>query len=191
MKVVKFLSLGLLISISYQCKEVKKEVDATQKEVKAVVEEAKPKTLKVTLEPKSDTNVSGEITFSEISGSVHMVATITGLTPGEHAIHIHEKADCSSADGKSTGGHWNPTFSAHGKWGAPEGYHKGDIGNFTEDANGNGKVEFTTDEWCIGCGENSKDITGKGVIVHQGADDFVTQPTGDAGGRVSCAGLIL
>ncbi|MEA1786127.1 superoxide dismutase family protein [Arenibacter sp. GZD96] len=191
MKVVKILTLGVLLSISYQCKEVKKEVNAAETEIKAVVEEVLPKTLNVTLEPKSDTNVSGEITFTEANGEVKMVATISGLTPGEHAIHIHEKADCSAADGTSTGGHWNPTFSAHGKWGATEGYHKGDIGNFTADADGNGKVEFATDEWCIGCGEDTKDITGKGVIVHQGVDDFVTQPTGAAGGRVSCAGLIL
>ena len=115
---------------------------------------------------------------------------MSGLTPGEHAIHIHEKADCSSADGKSTGGHWNPTFAPHGKWGSTEGYHRGDIGNFTADAEGNATVEFSTDEWCLGCGDETKNLIGKGVIVHQGEDDFVTQPTGDAGGRISCAGII-
>ena len=60
------------------------------------------------------------------------------LSPGMHAIHLHEKADCSSPDGKSAGGHWNPTFSKHGKWGDENGYHKGDIGNFEVDENGNG-----------------------------------------------------
>jgi Cu-Zn family superoxide dismutase len=112
------------------------------------------------------------------------------LTEGVHAIHIHEKADCSSTDGKSTGGHWNPTAQPHGKWDAVEGYHKGDIGNFTADASGKGSVTFTTDQWCIGCGDETKDILGKAVIVHAGTDDYITQPTGDAGGRVSCAGII-
>ena len=128
--------------------------------------------------------------FEEINGTVAFKAEMTGLTEGTHAIHIHQTADCSSADGKSTGGHWNPTAQPHGKWGAEAGYHKGDIGNFIANADGNGTITFSTDEWCIGCGDNTKDILGKAIIVHQGKDDFVTQPTGAAGGRVSCGGII-
>ena len=143
----------------------------------------------VMLQPKSDTQVSGSATFIEKGSVVTFEANIKGLTPGEHAIHIHEKADCSAADASSAGGHWNPTFKKHGKWGSVE-YHKGDIGNFTADANGNGTIKFSTDQWCIGCGDATKDITGKGLIVHKGADDFTTQPTGNAGGRVACAGII-
>jgi len=51
-------------------------------------------------------------------------------------------------------------------------------------------IEFATDEWCIGCGDATKDILGKGIIVHQGVDDFISQPSGAAGSRVSCAGII-
>jgi len=119
-----------------------------------------------------------------------MTAVMDGLTEGTHAIHIHDKADCSSADGKSTGGHWNPTATPHGKWGAAEGYHKGDIGNFNADAKGNGTITHITDEWCIGCGDSNKDILGKAIIVHQGTDDFTSQPSGAAGARVSCGGII-
>lgn len=191
MKVLNVLLLGIVLSTSYNCKEVKKEAENAATEIKTIVKDVKPTTLKVALEPKSASNVSGEAIFTETNGTVQLTATLTGLTPGEHAIHIHEKSDCSADDGTSTGGHWNPTFGAHGKWGSQEGYHKGDIGNFIADENGNGKVEFSTNEWCIGCGDDTKDITGKGIIVHQGVDDFVTQPTGNAGGRVSCAGLIL
>ena len=147
------------------------------------------KTLTVALEAKSSSAVAGTATFTEKNGKVTFVAKMTGLTPGVHAIHIHEKADCSSADGSSAGGHWNPTFKKHGKWGVAE-YHKGDIGNFTADEKGNGTITLTTDEWCIGCGDANKDILGKGLIVHQGTDDFTTQPTGNAGGRVACAGII-
>ena len=103
---------------------------------------------------------------------------------------MHEKSNCSSADGKSSGGHWNPTNQAHGKWGATEGFHKGDIGNFTADADGNGTITFTTDQWCIGCDDDTKNIIGKGIIVHQGTDDFTSQPSGAAGSRVSCGGVI-
>ena len=51
-------------------------------------------------------------------------------------------------------------------------------------------IEFKSDEWCIGCGDPNKDILGKGVIVHQGKDDFTSQPSGAAGSRISCGGII-
>lgn len=147
------------------------------------------KKLTIKLEPKSGSKVQGTAEFVERDGKVVFTAKITGLEPGVHAIHIHEKADCSAADASSAGGHWNPTFKKHGKWGDAE-YHKGDIGNFPADVNGEGMITMATDEWCIGCGDKNKDIIGKGLIVHAKADDYVTQPTGDAGGRVACAGII-
>jgi Cu-Zn family superoxide dismutase len=120
-----------------------------------------------------------------------MTAMIKGLSEGSHAIHLHEKSDCSSEDGKSSGGHWNPTGQPHGKWGAESGYHKGDIGNFNVKNEGEETVvNFSTDQWCIGCGDETKDILGKGIIVHQGEDDFTSQPSGAAGSRVSCGGII-
>ena len=152
--------------------------------------EEETKTITLALEPKSGSNVSGKITFTESEGTVNMIAELSGLSKGEHAIHIHEKADCTSADGKSTGGHWNPTMEPHGRWGAKEGYHKGDIGNFKAGADGTGTVTFATDEWCIGCDDDKKDIIGKAIIVHQGIDDFTSQPSGAAGSRVSCGAII-
>ncbi len=169
------VSLAIITALIIGCKSSTKSNDA--------------KTLTVTLEPKSNSTVAGTATFTEKNGKVTFVAKMSGLQPGVHAIHIHEKSDCSAADGSSAGGHWNPTFKKHGKWGSAE-YHKGDIGNFTADAKGNGTITLTTDEWCIGCGDATKDVLGKGLIVHQGTDDFTTQPTGNAGGRVACAGII-
>ena len=148
------------------------------------------KTIAVMMEAKSDSKVKGEVYFTQEDGRVRMEAKFSGLNPGTHAIHLHENSDCSSADGMSTGGHWNPTKEKHGKWGDAEGYHKGDIGNFEANSDGNGGITFETDEWCIGCGDENKDIIGRSVIVHEGKDDFVTQPTGGAGGRVSCGGII-
>jgi Cu-Zn family superoxide dismutase len=147
------------------------------------------KTLVIAFEAKSDSKVSGTASFTENNGKVTFVAKLAGLKPGIHAIHIHEKSDCSAADGSSAGGHWNPTFKKHGKWGVGE-YHKGDIGNFTADANGNGTITMTTDQWDIGSGDPTKDILGKGLIVHQGTDDFVSQPSGNAGARVACSAII-
>ncbi len=148
------------------------------------------KKVAMALESKSGSNVTGNVVFKQELGVVTMIAVLDGLTPGEHAIHIHEKADCSSDDGKSSGGHWNPTAQPHGKWGDEKGYHKGDIGNFTANNDGHATITKITDEWCIGCGDASKDILGKAVIVHQGVDDFTSQPSGAAGARVSCGGII-
>ena len=177
--------------MAFSCKQAKKETEATSEEMKEVKEEiVEIESIKFQMEAKSDSGVTGEVTFTEENGNVVMKAELTGLSEGEHAIHIHEKADCSSADGKSTGGHWNPTFQPHGKWGDAEGYHKGDIGNFVADAEGNATVDFATNEWCIGCDDESKNIVGKAVIVHQGVDDFTSQPSGAAGARVACTGII-
>ncbi|WP_420322961.1 superoxide dismutase family protein [Flagellimonas sp.] len=192
MKKIQLFAMGLILVGAISCKQAKKEVETTTEEV---VEEVKTevmasKTITFAMEAKSDSNVAGDVTFTEENGNVIMKATLTGLTEGEHAIHIHEKADCSSADGKSTGGHWNPTFQPHAKWGAEGGYHKGDIGNFMADAEGNATVDFATNEWCIGCDDETKNIVGKAVIVHQGVDDFTSQPSGAAGARVACTGII-
>ncbi|WP_396637496.1 superoxide dismutase family protein [Maribacter sp. R77961] len=189
-------AMALLAVVS--CKDFKKGYEdgkaAAEKEAEDAVEEVKQEvmaqSIKFTMEPKSDSNVKGEVTFTEKNGTVKMVANLSGLTEGEHAIHIHQTADCSSADGKSTGGHWNPTNEPHGKWGADEGFHKGDIGNFVAAADGNAIKEFETDQWCIGCDDENKNIVGKAVIVHQGIDDFTSQPSGAAGARVSCTGII-
>ena len=102
--------------------------------------------LNVTFEPKSNSNVSGSGVFTEKNGQVTFKGDFKGLKPGIHAIHIHEKSDCTAADGSSAGGHWNPTFKKHGKLGEGEA-HKGDIGNFTTDEFGNGTITFTTSEW--------------------------------------------
>ena len=190
MKFAQPVLLILLLMTMVHCKQAKKESEeaATEPELEEVTEEVE--IIKFKMEAKSDSGVEGEATFTEQDRQVTLEASFTGLTPGEHAIHIHEKADCSAADGTSTGGHWNPTSEPHGKWGAAEGFHKGDIGNFEADADGNGSITFSTDQWCIGCDDPNKDLIGKAVIVHQGVDDFVSQPTGAAGGRVSCTGII-
>ncbi|MEN8768458.1 MAG: superoxide dismutase family protein [Candidatus Arcticimaribacter sp.] len=148
------------------------------------------KKLKFNLNPKSGSTANGMVMFTEQDGQVTLEAHINGLTPGTHAIHVHEKADCSSDDGKSSGGHWNPTFAPHGAWGSETGFHRGDIGNFSADETGHGMITFSTDLWCIGCEDVTKNLIGKAIIVHQGEDDLSSQPSGAAGARVSCAGII-
>lgn len=142
------------------------------------------------IQPKSGSSLEGTVTFTEKDGVVSMKADIMNAKPGNHAIHIHETGDCSAEDGKSAGGHWNPTSEDHGKWGeAP--FHRGDIGNITVGEDGKGTFERETDLWCVGCMDKNKDILSKSIIVHEGPDDFSSQPSGAAGPRIGCGTIIL
>ena len=197
MKKIQLGMLSFLLLAAFGCKDAKKKAEKAEDAMEETTADKVEKIEKITveainfeMEPKSGSDVTGEVTFTEVDGVVKMKANFTGLSEGEHAIHLHEKADCSSDDGKSTGGHWNPTAQPHGKWGDEGGYHKGDIGNFTADADGNAQVEFSTDQWCIGCDDDTQNIIGKAVIVHQGVDDYTSQPSGAAGARISCTGII-
>lgn len=146
----------------------------------------KAKVAVAVMEAKSGSTLSGRVVFTEKDGKVTMEAEIDGVPEGKHAIHIHAIGDCSAEDGSSAGGHWNPTDERHGKWGDAEGYHKGDIGNFETNADGHGTMTMTTDEWCVGCDDTTKNVVGLSMVIHDGVDDFVSQPAGAAGKRIGC-----
>lgn len=136
------------------------------------------------LQPLKDSGVSGQVRFTQSGDKVRVVASVKGLKPGLHGFHIHEKGDCSAPDGMSAGGHFNPHGKKHGAPSATE-RHGGDLGNLGAGADGNAKLSLEVDGITIGAGAGN--IVGRGVIVHADPDDFTTQPTGNAGGRVACA----
>ncbi len=189
---MKYLALAMIATISLgSCKNDKKEVETVEvEEIEEVETSTMERKATLKLSSKSNSNASGSVVFKEEDGIVKMTAVVGGLAEGTHAIHIHENADCSSTDGTSAGGHWNPTAQPHGKWDDAAGFHKGDIGNFEADENGNGTITMSTDEWCIGCADANKNILGKAIIIHQGVDDFTSQPSGAAGARIACGGII-
>ena len=133
------------------------------------------------LAPAPNQNISGQVTFLEETQGIRVTANITGLTPGKHGFHIHEKGECTG-DFTSAGGHFNPEQMPHGAPTATQ-KHIGDMGNIEADANGVARYNRVFQAMTFS-GANS--ILGKAVIVHAKADDLQTQPTGDAGGRVAC-----
>ena len=193
MKLIRFSFLIALLAIS--CGEAPTSSDDavavdsenipadtdTQKNIKALGLQS----AKATLSGCSDSKMNGIVEFTESDGVVKMTARMSNVNQGVHGFHIHAIGDCSSADGKSAGGHWNPTEEDHGKWGTPP-FHSGDIGNFEADKNGTGTISMKTDLWCIGCGDEKKNIVGKSIIVHAGEDDCTSQPSGAAGARIAC-----
>ena len=140
--------------------------------------------VKAFLEPLGDSGVSGVVSFSMTPTGVRVEADINGLTPGDHGFHVHEIGDCSSPDGKSAGGHFNPADVPHA---GPEAdtAHAGDLGNLKADKNGHALIAVMSTRVTLGDGA-STDIMGRAVIVHADPDDLQSQPTGAAGGRVAC-----
>jgi Cu-Zn family superoxide dismutase len=134
-----------------------------------------------TVAPTQGSTVAGTVTFTAGKTGVHVVADLTGLAPGEHGFHIHEKGDCSAPDGASAGGHFNPGGHPHGAPGAE--HHAGDLGNITADAAGKAHLEADFPFMTLAGADT---IVGRAVIVHAGRDDLQTQPTGNAGGRQAC-----
>lgn len=136
-----------------------------------------------TLSPTSGSNAQGTVRFLQLAdGSVQVSVDLTGVPPGVHGFHVHEKGDCGD-NGMAAGGHFNPMAVAHG---APneDPHHAGDFGNVTADANGAVHVKFTTRSVTVEAGANS--AIGHAVILHANPDDLTTQPTGNAGGRIAC-----
>jgi superoxide dismutase, Cu-Zn family len=136
------------------------------------------------LEPTKGNATAGTVEFQQRGSKVRVVANVTGLAPNqEHGFHVHETGDCSSGDGMSTGGHFNPDGKPHGPQNAP--HHAGDMPSLKADASGNAKAAFELDEVTVAAGPKS--VVGRGLIVHKDPDDYKTQPTGNAGARIACA----
>ncbi len=132
-------------------------------------------------------NEVGTVTFNSTrSGMLHVVVELTGLPPGPHGFHVHEAGDCSIADGFSTaGGHYAGDHS-HGVQ-SDDGPHPGDFPNIHVAENEVAKLEIFTDRLTIDGEENPlMDEDGSAVIVHSGADDYTSQPSGEAGDRIAC-----
>lgn len=137
-----------------------------------------------TLDPTKGNNASGLVNFQQVGDAVRVVGTVQGLNPGQqHGFHIHEAGDCSSGDGMSTKGHFNPQGTPHGDpLSGP--HHAGDLPALRADSNGRANVDVTLGGMTVAPGPNS--VVGRGLIVHAQPDDYRTQPTGNSGARVAC-----
>jgi Cu-Zn family superoxide dismutase len=135
--------------------------------------------------PTQGNTASGSVRFAQQGDKVLVTGEVRGLKPNaEHGFHIHAKGDCSSGDGMSAGGHFNPANTAHG---AHDGahHHVGDLPSLKADASGVARLNFVSSSIAVGAG--STDVIGHGLIVHRDPDDFTTQPTGNSGPRLACA----
>lgn len=134
----------------------------------------------------------GQVGLQETADyGVLMDVEISGLPPGTHAIHIHETGSCEGPTFESAGGHYAPRGNAHGIL-SDDGAHVGDLLNLQIPESGDVRTERLASEASLGHHDATTllDEDGSAIVVHAGVDDYLSQPSGDAGERLAC-GVIL
>ncbi len=141
----------------------------------------------VVTRPTEGNQTVADVTFTETDGRIKVAGRVTGLKPNsEHGFHVHEFGDCSAPDASSAGAHFNPSDKPHAH---PGHGHDGAMKNLVADAEGNAVVDDELPTTVnIGKGD-AFDIVGHALIVHSDPDDYVSQPVGNAGARLTCGVL--
>ena len=134
----------------------------------------------------ADNQEAGTAKLLQIPNGVLVRLTLTKATPGTHAFHVHAVGKCEGPEFTSAGGHFNPTNKKHGLL-SQEGPHAGDLPNVVVPDSGAVTVETVIPHVTLKAGDHTlADADGSALVLHTGADDYSTDPTGNAGGRLAC-----
>lgn len=128
----------------------------------------------------------GVALLTEVAGGIRIVIEVDRLAPGAKGVHFHQVGACAPPQFLSAGPHLEPDRRLHGLLN-PLGPHAGDLPNITIAGDGRGRLETFTDRVTFDLGMNSLfDEDGTALVIHAAPDDFVTDPTGNAGPAVAC-----
>ena len=142
-------------------------------------------TASVQLAATQGRTATGVLSVTSASDGVHLSGSLQGLKPdSEFGFHVHEKGDCSAPDASSAGEHFNPGGAQHGN---PSGdaHHAGDMLNVKSDSQGMAQVDVHASGATLHTGQPT-DVLGRAVVLHEKADDYATQPSGNSGARIAC-----
>lgn len=133
----------------------------------------------------SDGQTVGVVTLTDTPNGVLIRADLSNLPPGAHGMHVHETGACTPTF-DAAGGHFNPGNRAHGAL-VPAGMHAGDLPNIRVPESGRVQVEVLEPGVTLDSGPNRLlDTDGAALVVHSSADDYASQPAGNAGSRIAC-----
>lgn len=124
----------------------------------------------------------GKVTLIDVPTGVLFDVDLTAVPPGDHGFHIHAVGKCEPPDFKSAGGHFNPEEDEHGLMNEA-GPHAGDLPNIHVPENGKLRVEILDQLISL---EGLLDDDGAAIVIHEGPDDYMTDPAGNAGARIAC-----
>ncbi|RYD65122.1 MAG: superoxide dismutase family protein [Sphingomonadales bacterium] len=130
----------------------------------------------------ADGSAAGSAVATATPEGLTVTVSVTGITPGEHGVHVHMTGKCDAPGFTTAGGHWNPASTQHGL-DNPQGAHAGDMPNLNVADDGTGTLSFTLRS---GTMAQLLDADGSAFVVHAGKDDQKTDPSGDSGDRVAC-----
>lgn len=132
----------------------------------------------------------GTATFTQESGGVRLKVAGVGMPPGDHGIHVHAVGKCDAPDFMTAGGHFNPGSKQHGL-NNPQGAHAGDLPNLKVNADGTAAFDALLKDASTTAGTGSLfGPDGTALVIHANADDGMTDPSGNSGGRIAC-GVIM
>ncbi|RVT43982.1 superoxide dismutase family protein [Sphingobium algorifonticola] len=137
----------------------------------------------------ADGTAHGTARIEQTTSGLTVTLSAIAVPPGIHAVHVHTTGTCTAPDFASAGGHWNPMGRQHGM-DNPNGSHMGDMPNMTVGADGTGTLVYTIAGGTLTDGANPLfDADGAAIVIHAKADDNVSDPAGNAGGRIACGVL--
>ena len=137
---------------------------------------------------QADGASAGTVELFQRDGRVFLRLSLSGLEPGTRALHLHQQGKCDAPDFMSSGGHLNPFGKSHGRL-SETGQHLGDLPNIEVTPSGKLEVELDIETASSSLVPHVFDADGTSVMIHAGADDYRTDPTGGAGARIACAVL--
>jgi superoxide dismutase, Cu-Zn family len=191
----RWLVLGLILSVMFvlaACGSGNEE-GTTENEPETTGEEQSKEpmeTIKVSMKNQDDEEI-GTAELKEHDGATMISLDVSDLPEGEHGFHIHENGSCEAPDFKSAGGHYNPEDVDHGTE-SDNGPHAGDMENIEVAEDGTIQTEMMNDKVTLKAGEENSLLKegGTALVIHAGADDMESQPSGDAGDRIACGVIV-